>query len=654
MTARANTLAGIVIGAIAAALGLLLVLLAPGNPIKFASYDLLFASRPTIKPTEVVIVYMDEEAHTALGQSFTEAWDRNFHARLVDQLTASGAKAVVFDIHFSGIGSDPQATKNLERAIKQNGRVVLGADVTHADSGLRGLGTKRILAPFEPLADAAAEIGSVELDADADVTVRRHLRAHPDDLVPSLSRAAANVVKAAPQQQSAERWMNYYGSGVIPHISYHRALDAPAEVFKGKVVFIGARLMTKFAGERKDEYRTPYSMWLRDDLFMSGVGIQATAFLNLVRGDWLRRLSPTSESIIVILIGLGCGLALTRLRPWIAAAVAVAAAIVMTGLAYLTFVSQLTWFPWLVPVAIQLPVALALGVIYNSFRLYLDNKLLEQSLARHLSPARAKQLLRQRELLQPGAEKQLLSIMFTDIADFTRISEGMASGELAKLMNNYFEEAISCVYETDGFLVKLIGDALFAIWNAPITQPDHHDRIFRAALLLRERITTFAGPGGIVLRTRIGIHSGMADVGNFGSTKRFDYTAIGENINLASRLEGLNKLLGTQILASRAAVAPVAEKFHFRCVGRFRLKGFEKAVEVHELIVEAAPWHKLFAEALALFSQRKFDAAEDSLCRVLKAVPEDGPMRFYLDRIRELRTNSPPTGWAGEIELAEK
>ena len=149
-------------------------------------------------------------------------------------------------------------------------------------------------------------------------------------------------------------------------------------------------------------------------------------------------------------------------------------------------------------------------------------------------------------------------------------------------------------------------------------------------------------------------YSYSATVGNFGSAKRFDYTAIGENINLASRLEGLNKHLGTQILASRDAVAPVSEKLHFRCVGRFRLKGFEKAVEVHELVVEATPWHKLFAEALALFSQRKFDAAEDSFCRVLKAVPEDGPTRFYLDRIRELRTNSPPTGWAGEIELAEK
>src|SRR5207247_11472873 len=127
--------------------------------------------------------------------------------------------------------------------------------------------------------------------------------------------------------------------GSIRYISYRRALDAPAEVFKDKVVFIGARLMTKFAGERKDEYRTPYSPWLREALFMSGVEIQATAFLNLMRDDWLRRLSPTSESIIVIFIGFACGLTLTRLRPWIAAAVAVAVAIMMIGLAYLAFVS---------------------------------------------------------------------------------------------------------------------------------------------------------------------------------------------------------------------------------------------------------------------------------------------------------------------------
>jgi len=284
----------------------------------------------------------------------------------------------------------------------------------------------------------------------------------------------------------------------------------------------------------------------------------------------------------------------------------------------------------------------------------LDNKLLEQSLSRHLSPARAKQLLRQRDLLQPGAEKQLLSIMFTDIADFTRLSEGMDSAELAKLMNNYFEDAISCVYATDGFLVKLIGDALFAIWNAPLEQPDHTERIFHTALLLQERVATFRAPNGVVLRTRIGIHSGVADVGNFGSAKRFDYTAIGENINLASRLEGLNKYLRTHILASRDAQAAVGDKFHFRCVGRFRFKGFGKTVEVHELLTEPAEWHKAFAEALQQFAGGNFDAAEATFCRVLKLQPDDGPSRFYLSQIQELRANPPTPDWSGEIELREK
>src|SRR6185503_10538068 len=143
---------------------------------------------------------------------------------------------------------------------------------THAPSGLRGAAAKRLLPPFDTLADAAAEIGSVELDADTDLMVRRHLQATPDDLVPSLSWAAANAVKAAPGQQFAERWMNYYGlPGAIPHISYHHALEAPLDVFKDKIVFVGARLMTKFAGDRKDEFRTPYSRWVREEPFMSGV-----------------------------------------------------------------------------------------------------------------------------------------------------------------------------------------------------------------------------------------------------------------------------------------------------------------------------------------------------------------------------------------------
>src|SRR5436190_17742589 len=125
MTNKANIIAGLVIGLLAATLGVLLVYFSFGNTLKFASYDLLFALRPIIKPAEAVIVYMDEDSHTALNQSLTEPWDRNLHAKLLDRLTAAGAKAVVFDIHFSGEGPNPAATKNLTRAIRKNGKVVL-------------------------------------------------------------------------------------------------------------------------------------------------------------------------------------------------------------------------------------------------------------------------------------------------------------------------------------------------------------------------------------------------------------------------------------------------------------------------------------------------------------------------------------------------
>lgn len=650
MTNKANLAAGLLVGLIAAALGFVLLYFSFGNGLKFASYDLLFAPRPIIRPTEAILVYMDEDSHTALDQSFTEAWDRNLHARLLDRLTDAGARLVVFDIHFSGPGPNPAATTNFARAIKRHGNVILGADVAGGSVGQ--IGMKRILPPFEPLGEAAAAIGSVEVDAAHDVAVRKNLRGHPDDLVPSLSWVAA---KPTGNPWDTERWLNYYGPpGTLPHLSYDRALEAPPEKFKDKTVFIGARLMTKLASQRKDEYRSPFSLWLKESLFISGVEIQATQYLNLIRQDWLRRASFATERSLVIVIGLVAGIGFMRLRPWWAVAAAVVAAGAIIALSYFVFLNWNLWFPWLIPVAAQLPFALTVAVAYNSFRLYLDNKLLEQSLSRHLSPARAKQLLHRRELLQPGAEKQLLSIMFTDIADFTKLAEGMDSDPLARLMNNYFEEAISCVYETDGFLVKLIGDALFAIWNAPIDQPDHHERIFRAALLLKQRVTEFRAPNGIVLHTRIGIHTGVADVGNFGSAKRFDYTAIGENINLASRLEGLNKHLGTQILASRDAQAPVTNKFHFRNLGRFRLKGFEKAVEVHELLTEPAEWHKTFAEALEQFASRDLSTAEATFCRVLKLQPHDGPTRFYLNHIHELSSRPPLPAWSGEIELKEK
>jgi len=306
-------------------------------------------------------------------------------------------------------------------------------------------------------------------------------------------------------------------------------------------------------------------------------------------------------------------------------------------------------------------MALSWAISFNSLKLFVQKRLLEQSLGLHLSPSRVRQLMSRPELLRPGAEKQELSIMFSDIADFTRLSEGMDSDDLAHMMNSYFESAISSVHETDGTVVKLIGDAIFAVWNAPITQADHRVRACRTALLLRDQPVSFvAGQKERVLFTRIGLHTGEANVGNFGSATRFDYTALGENINLASRMEGLNKHLGTQVLMTGETQSAAADHFVTRHLGSFQLKGFEKPVEVYELVgllEQAEPtreWRELFAQALALYKDQDHATAKMLFHQVLHLRPDDGPSKFYIGRIGEIESEKMVMEWGGHTRMFDK
>jgi adenylate cyclase len=253
----------------------------------------------------------------------------------------------------------------------------------------------------------------------------------------------------------------------------------------------------------------------------------------------------------------------------------------------------------------------------------------------------------------------MLTILFSDIANFTAISEGIDSDELANLMNHYFERSVSeCIHRTDGTVVKYIGDAIFAFWNAPEQQSDHALRACEAALHCRGQGVTLVH--GQPLYTRIGLHTGVANVGNFGSSTRMDYTAIGENINLASRMEGLNKHLGTQTLITGETKNEIGDRLVTRPLGRFQLKGFEKNVEVFELLgrLESAegsqPLRAAFALALRLFQEKKFDEAEAAFGKVLEIEPNDGPAKFYLKQTAGWREQAPPEDWSGEVELKEK
>ncbi len=365
---------------------------------------------------------------------------------------------------------------------------------------------------------------------------------------------------------------------------------------------------------------------------------------------------------LILAAGIVFGLGLLSCRPLLAFFFALLGITVMAYGSYYLFVAHRYWFPWMIVAVAQIPAALVWSLVYNSFKYYVEKRLLEQSLSVYLSPKRVKQLVNRRELLRPGAEKQMLTILFSDIESFTTLSEGVDSDELARLMNRYFDSAVSdCVFKTDGTVVKYIGDAIFAFWNAPEDQADHQARACEAALLLSQQKIVYSKQGEErSFRTRVGLHTGVANVGNFGSASRIDYTAIGENINLASRMEGLNKYLGTAVLITGDTKPGLDGRFVSRSCGKFVLKGFERAVEVHELIgmgeaaQETRPWRERFEQALKCFQAGDFAKAEEGFRCVLEAKPNDGPSKFYLAQLEELKTQPARPGWRGEVELKEK
>ncbi len=660
---------GIIGMVLAAAAGATILYLKFGLGLIHLSYDLPYAIRPIIQPQEAAIVYLDDDSHTILNQPYTAPWDRSLHAQLINRLTAEGAKAVVFDIVFSDAGPDTQADKALADAIHTNGKVVLAADDVPSGYGREGVEAKEIVPPYGPFLDAAAAIGLDEMNPDDDLVIRQQVPMSRDDQIPAMSWAAAQIAGAPvttnANDQYVPRWLNYYGPATtIPNISFYRVISTnisdivPPGFFSNKVVFVGAHLLTKFSGERKDEYPTPHSRWAKEYPFMPGTEIQATAFLNLLRGDWLVRLSANSELVILLVCGALFGFGLARLRPLAATAVSILLAALVSMSAYLSFVHLRIWFPWLLLI-VQIFIALAWSVVHNSIRLYVQNKLYEASLALYLSPKLVKKFSTNKELLKPGAKKETLTILFTDIANFTSISEGMDSDDLARHMNSYFETAVAqCIHHTDGTIVKYIGDAIFSFWNAPDPQSNHPLRACEAALQFRNLPPQYMN--GQLLVTRIGLHTGVVNVGNFGSTARVDYTALGDNVNLASRMEGLNKYLGTIVLLTAQTHAGVEGRFTTRFLGDFRLKGFEKSVGVYELmgaLTKASDFQQLldaFSGALKLYQQGKLTEAETALRKVLEIEPKDGPSIFYLKQIAGLREHPLPGDWTGEVELKEK
>jgi adenylate cyclase len=657
---RASAIAG---GVLAATIfGLAFLRYSFAEPLVRLSYDLPFLWRTTLDTHEITLVYLDESSAKQLNQPLDDVWNRALHVRLLDRLTQEKARLVFYDIVFDAPAPDPADDSAFAESIRGNGKVVLGAALDIVER-LGSVSEERVLAPTKLLRKAATGYGIVAFrPVDPDYAVRQmYLRG--TSIVPTATWSGAQALGAKITHESRETigplWINYYGPrDTFSSVNIAQALDpngTPPGYFKDRIVMIGPRSAVGYLGLGKDEFATPYSRWNRQ--FSPGLEVHATILLNLLRNDWLTRMPLNREAVVIMFIGLVAG-SLTLFRPLMAALLAVILSIgIACGACWLVW-NQRTWFAWLIPAAVQMPLGLAWAVGSQYLLESRRRKELRAAFGFYLSPQMADKIADSDFDLRPGGEVVEATVLFTDLENFTTLSEDLDPSEVSAILIAYFEQTTRCILEKRGTIIKYVGDAVMAAWGAPVDEPAHAICAAEAACDLRA--LTEIEVRGRKLRTRVGINSGKVLAGNLGSSFRFDYTMIGDTTNFASRLESLNKYLGTQILISEAVREQLEDKFLTRRLGTFRLAGKAHSVCIHELLgrgeADSAQraWIDAFEAGLDGFQAGKFSNSADLMNRACQLRGgSDGPAQFYLRRIAILQGQD-LKNWNGIIELSEK
>jgi adenylate cyclase len=396
-----------------------------------------------------------------------------------------------------------------------------------------------------------------------------------------------------------------------------------------------------------------------------GIEVHANFITNLLEGQFVRR--GLRENLVdlgfLLLFSLAAGVLLSVVPPARATGVLVISLGVFWGIAYYLFAAHRIW------IAVFLPTA-ALGVNYAgivSYRFLFEErerKRIKETFGRYVAPGIVSQLLDRPELLRLGGEEKELTAMFSDIRDFTGISEKMSPHALVEHLNEHLSEMTDIIFQHRGTLDKYIGDSIMAFWGAPYPQPDHPENACRAALAMLKALevlqTRWETAGKPPLHIGIGINTGPMLVGNMGSKQRFNFTVMGDNVNLASRLEGLNKVFGTRLIVSETTYEAVKDTMMARELDFIRVKGKRRPVNIYELVGYRSECHALlpklerFHEALKIYRSAEWEKAIGTFGELLKEFPEDGPTRVFVQRCWDLIENPPEGDWDGVFVMKEK
>jgi adenylate cyclase len=455
--------------------------------------------------------------------------------------------------------------------------------------------------------------------------------------------------------------INYHGPrGSYP---YHSIADVAnrkfaAGTFKDKIVLVGAS-----ATGIGDQRTPPYG-----GISYPGVEVHANVIDNLLNQGFLVRGAKQAfwDFLLILLFGIPLGIWMALVSPrWMWFGLALLAPLV--ALDYVTFLHG-WWLNFTVP-AVTLTGNVILVSLYRVLIEDKEKRRVRSAFGQYLSPEVIRRLLVNPRLVEP--KKTSISVMFSDIRGFTTISEKLDAQDLALFLNEYLSDMTRIVFEHQGTLDKYIGDAVMAFWGAPYEELGHAARACNTALEMMKHVRKmqkkWEAEGKPHLDIGIGLNTGVASVGNMGSSLRYGYTALGDAVNLTSRLEGLNKEYGTHILANETTYESAKDgEFIFRELDLIRVKGKLQPVTIYELVGRKAEPGldgggqdlqarlELFARARDLYCKRQWGEAQRAFESILVKWSDDGPSRTYWKRCQEYLFEEPPSGWDGVFTMTSK
>ena len=558
------------------------------------------------------------------------------------------------------------------------------------ESGTVGYGVEANIAK---LAEAAASYGFLDIRSDADGTLRHATlieRYREQDFFPPLAMETVRQYEQIPDQdivvyiaengieriQFGKRELrpgrdgtvliNYAGPyGTYKHVSMASVLDGSAGPanFRDKIVLLGAT-----AQGIGDLRNTPFQS---NGAAYMGVEVHANIIDNLLHYG-----EPATTFLVrgireegidlgfILLFGLGLGYWCHRLRPLYATLIALATLVAFTAFVYFAFTAWGRWLSFVIPAG-TLVATYASIISFRTMFEEREKRKIRKTFGQYLSPGVIALIDKDPErYIRPGGEQKELSVMFTDIRGFTTLSEGMTPNELVEWLNEYLSAMTDILFRHQGTLDKYIGDAIMAFWGSPYPQGDHAVAACRCGLEMNRRLDELNEKWRAESKKEaamgVGINTGPVNVGNMGSAKRLSWTVMGDNVNLASRLEGLTKEYRIRTILSEGTYAQVKDQFVCREVDKIRVKGKLQPVTIYELLDDAAA-REQYADRLARFDAamqtyrlQDWPQAAARFAELLTHYPEDGPSQVLLQRVLEFQESAPAADWDGVYVMKTK